>query len=294
MQAEEAARANIIAQLYEHGQDSAQAATNALLETEAICRDEPRQKLGYVPILSGSEPSSQPETTTTQTTTTPTTTNIATGAPDPHSSPAFVIKASTQQGDKVRIEGRFGKVLQPAESDVDQAALGECTEVSGRELVVQLDLVATLESSLQTTASLEFEPSRTGVNDYLVEHDGALTCKADVDNPAVEFGNLQPGQSSDATTWVILPRMISPNDPHPSPQQIGQQSVLEPPLVKIEGGATSASLYGSRVITCEPQGSNGTDEESISAAGTIPISMTGGNPGAAYAGSSETLCKVQS
>jgi hypothetical protein len=54
MQAEIAERAQVTAQLYEaHHGASAMGSANALLDTEAICRDEPTTQLGSVPVLSG-------------------------------------------------------------------------------------------------------------------------------------------------------------------------------------------------------------------------------------------------
>src|SRR5665213_2720252 len=39
--------------------------------------------------------------------------------------PSFVLHGTTQEVDKVKVEGRFGSPLRPSESDVDQTALGE-------------------------------------------------------------------------------------------------------------------------------------------------------------------------
>jgi len=55
----------------------------------------------------------------------------------------FVIEATTEKGDKVKVEGRFGPPQAAAESDVSQGALGECPSPAsdGRELIVRLDMV---------------------------------------------------------------------------------------------------------------------------------------------------------
>jgi hypothetical protein len=56
MAAEEAERIQITAQLYESTHvHSSLGATNALIETEYTCHDEPTTKLGSVPVLSRSE-----------------------------------------------------------------------------------------------------------------------------------------------------------------------------------------------------------------------------------------------
>lgn len=85
----------------------------------------------------------QPDPTTSPTTSS-TTANAPAGAP------SFVVQGTTQDGDKVKVEGRFGSPLRPSESDVDQTALSSCPPPAndGRAMVVRLDLTATLESSL--------------------------------------------------------------------------------------------------------------------------------------------------
>jgi len=85
-----------------------------------------------------SDPATTPTTSSTPVDTAPT------GAA------SFVVQGSTQEGDKVKVEGRFGLPVPSSQSDVDQTALSECTAPApdGRELVVRLDLTTTLESSL--------------------------------------------------------------------------------------------------------------------------------------------------
>lgn len=70
MHADETERVQIAAALYEHSRGpSSLGATNALLETESTCRDQPTEELGSVPVLSGSD---RPPATTSPQTTTPT------------------------------------------------------------------------------------------------------------------------------------------------------------------------------------------------------------------------------
>jgi hypothetical protein len=133
---------------------------------------------------------------------------------------SFVIHGTTQAGDKVKVEGRFGSPLRPSESDVNQTALGECPPPApdGRALVVRLDLSTTLESSLAGEVKFETNSIIGGplVNFVMGFREGASCESGQPQNVVVNFGSVQPGQSDNFTMWVVLPDAITPADPHPS------------------------------------------------------------------------------
>ena len=66
----------------------------------------------------------------------------------PQAKLAFSRTGHTEHGDKIHVEGRWGPILPPGESDVDQTALQSCSETDGRELIRRLDLTFAITSGL--------------------------------------------------------------------------------------------------------------------------------------------------
>ena len=151
-------------------------------------------------------------------TTSPTTSSTTADTP-PAGAPSFVVQGTTQEGDKVKVEGSFGSPLRPSESDVDQTALSECTPPApdGRELVVRLDLTTTLESSLAGEVTLSTSPIVGPLVSFVMGFKEGARCEGgEPKNAEANFGSVQPGQSVSFTMWVVLPDAITPADPHPS------------------------------------------------------------------------------
>jgi predicted small lipoprotein YifL len=174
-----------------------------------------------------SEATADGETASTATTT-PATTQASTtaAAPDPTGPPAFAMAGSTESGDKVRIEGRFGPVLSPSESGVNQSALEGCPQyAAGRDLVVQVDLVTTIESGLSGDATAEgFDFTLPREVDYVLDFSEGATCKfAGEYEVSINMGTLQPHQPDHFTMWAVLLGAITPSDPHPSVQTLAHQ-----------------------------------------------------------------------
>lgn len=187
-----------------------------------------------------------PESTTSSTTADTT----STGAP------SFVVQGTTQEGDKVKVEGRFGSPLRPSESDVDQTALTECTQPApdGRELVVRLDLTTTLESSLAGEVTVSTTPIVGPLVSFVMGFKEGARCEGgEPKNAEASFGSVQPGQSVNFTMWVVLPDAITPADPHPSGHALAADLWLmgvPEPLVNGKGIGTPTRLSGPRVVRC--------------------------------------------
>jgi hypothetical protein len=192
------------------------------------------------------------EPTTTPTTSSTTADTASTGAP------SFVVQGTTQKGDKVKVEGRFGSPLRPSESDVDQTALEECPPPApdGRALVVRLDVSTTLESSLAGEVELSvthIEAAGAIVNFVMGFQEGPRCESGESGNALAKFASVQPGRSVSFTMWVVLPDAITPNDPHPSEKALAARSWLmgvPEPLVNGKGIGTPSKLSGPRVVRC--------------------------------------------
>jgi hypothetical protein len=191
-------------------------------------------------------------------TTSPTTSSTAADAPV-DGAPSFVVEGTTQEGDKVKVEGSFGSPLRPRESDVDQTALSECTPPApdGRELVVRLDLSVTLESSLAGEVTLSTSPIVGPLVSFVMGFREGPRCEGgEPKNAEANFGSVQSGQSVSFTMWVVLPDAITPADPHPSEHALAADLWLmgvPMPLVNGKGIGTPTRLSGPRVVRCRTE-----------------------------------------
>ncbi len=188
-------------------------------------------------------------------TTSPSTSSTAVDS-SPAGAPSFVVQGTTQEGDKVKVEGSFGSPLPPSESDVDQTALSECTPPApdGRELVVRLDLSVTLESSLAGEVTLSTSPIVGPLVSFVMGFKEGARCEGgEPKNAEANFGSVQPGQSVSFTMWVVLPDAITPADPNPSEHALAAGLWLmgvPAPLVNGKGIGTPTRLSGPRVVRC--------------------------------------------
>jgi hypothetical protein len=204
-------------------------------------------------------PASDQTTATTTSATTPT--EASTSAADPSSSgpPSFVVHTTTKEGDRVKVEGRFGPALPANQSNVEEAVLGGCTPPAntGRAIVVQLDLTATLESSLSGQLDLETEAIPGGSMSFVMGYSQGASCVSGEPGVArAELGTLQPHQSASFTMWAVLADAITSNDPHPTERTLGAQELLMGlPLPVINGWSGQSSARGRRVVKCHPNDS---------------------------------------
>jgi hypothetical protein len=204
------------------------------------------------PTASASTPK-QPDPTTSSTASSTTADTAPAGVP------SFVVQGTTQEGDKVKVEGRFGSPLRPSESDVDQTVLSECTPPApdGRALVVRLDLTTTLESSLAGEVTLSTSPVVGPLVSFVMGFQEGARCEGgEPKNAEANFGSVQPGQSVSFTMWVVLPDAVTPNDPHPSEHALAAESWLmgvPMPLVNGKGIGTPTRLSGPRVVRCRTE-----------------------------------------
>jgi hypothetical protein len=175
-----------------------------------------------------SEATAHAETSSTATSALAASEPSSTTSPAPSASepPAFTMEGSTEGGDKVRIEGRFGPALPPGESGVNQNVLEGCPQyAAGRDLLVQVELRTTIESSLSGNVTAEgFDFALPHEVDYLLDFSEGATCKFAGENEvSVNFGTLQPHQPQHFTMWAVLLNAITPQDPHPSVQTLAHQ-----------------------------------------------------------------------
>lgn len=182
----------------------------------------------------------------TTSTTTPTTDQAA---PSLKGQPAFSLNGHTEHGDTIHIEGRFGPILPPSESDVDQTALQGCLDAAdGRELVRRLDIAATITSSLPGEVRIGgFVVQATEENqhahlllDYVLNNPDGAACYRDTGEEGstglVNLGTLQPGNAGHLTVWVVLPDAITPSNPDPSAKQLAHEEwYIGYPAVSVNG-----------------------------------------------------------
>lgn len=192
--------------------------------------------------------SQTPSAPTEETATTTTTSSNTAAAPDASGPPAFTTEGSTENGDKLRIEGRFGPILPASESDVDQTVLAECPRYDDRELVTRLDLTTTIESSLSGTVMLVgFVPPLSEVShlvDYVLGFSEGPSCTlaAEESGPSINLGTLQPHQPVNFTMWVVLLDAITPSDPHPSLHTLAHQNwIMGAPEATVDGATVRLS-----------------------------------------------------
>lgn len=193
------------------------------------------------------------DTPTPSTSSAATPTTISAAAPDPRKPPDFVLTGQTAEGDKVRVEGRFGPALPPARTDADQTALGVCAQADGRELVARLDLTTTIQSSLAGSVTLKgFIGDSKNMTEFLMGYTEDPRC-----NTEVELGTLQPHVPHSFTLWVILGKAITPNDPHPSAKELGQGWGMELPTISVNNMRPTRGIAagGPHVMICKPRAS---------------------------------------
>ncbi len=215
--------------------------------------------------------------------------------------PDFVLNETTQSGDKLKIEGRFGPLLPAGESDVDQSALGECPGVDGRELITRLDMTATIESGLSASVMLiNFSPSpATRPVDFVIDSSEGATCstggndalgeESEEEARSPDLGTLQPHKPHDLTVWVILTDAITPNDPHPTTATLAHQQWLIHPLeAKVDnsraGVPNAQAASGRRIVMC-PSEAGVHQEAYIALVSRTPHIINTGNP------QNEALCR---
>jgi hypothetical protein len=183
-------------------------------------------------------------------------------APSSKGPPAFSIHGHTEHGDKVHVEGRFGPILAPSESDVDRTALQSCLDAGGgRELVRRLDITATITSGLSgevriggfvVRATEESQHSHF-ILDYVMDGGGGLACYRDTGEEGstgvINLGRQQPQEPRHFTMWVVLPDAITPSDPHPSAKKLASEEwYIGYPVVSVDG-AVAAGGGGELSVT---------------------------------------------
>jgi hypothetical protein len=219
----------------------------------------------------------------------PSATTASTSAAEPNTGgPAsFIVQATTQEGDRVKVEGWFGPPLPASESDVDQSVLSECPPPAneGRSMVVRLDLTTTLESSLSGAVGLEtsYIPETEGrkqLPSFVMGYSQGASCvRGEPGATSINLGTLQPGQSTDFTMWVVLPSAITPEDPHPSEKTLGAERwVMAVPQPTVNGSGYNqdehSSVTGPRVRHCPTGGAQGEPEtDYIAVVGDTPTTV---------------------
>jgi hypothetical protein len=189
--------------------------------------------------------------------------------------------STTEGGDKVEVEGRFGLPKPASESDVDQAALSQCpvSGGDGRAVVVRLDLVAALDSSLAAQVGVELSYKGPAIRplDFVMGFNPPNCVLGEIQYAGASLGTIQPQQSASLTVWVVLPDVITPNDPHPSEQTLRDEGwFIEPPFLTLNGTAVAAGAAqergtrGSRVVSCD----NNPAGKVIAVIGGMPQTLT--------------------
>lgn len=141
---------------------------------------------------------------------------------------SFILAGTTQKGDKVKIEGRFGSPAPVSGSEVQTTVIEGCPAPAndGRAIIVRLDLATRLESSLSSDLVARFTGGN-GANKpfFLLGATQGATCESQSE-AKIDFGTLHPGQSGTMTIWLVLANAISPDNPQPTEQSLAKGSRL--------------------------------------------------------------------
>jgi hypothetical protein len=178
--------------------------------------------------------------TETQPTSSATTATVAA----PTGPASFVVAGTTEQGDKVKLEGRFGSPAPVSGSEVQSTAVEGCPAPAndGRAIIVRLDLAAALESSLSGEVVARFTGGN-GANKpfFLLGTTQGAACESQSE-AKVDFGTLQPGQSGNMAIWLVLANAISPDNPQPTEETLANEGweIQAPELLVNE-----ATVYGA-------------------------------------------------
>ncbi len=176
------------------------------------------------------------------------------------STAAFLVSATGEGGDTVKLEGRFGPPLPAAQSDVNQEALSECpgSAGDGRATTVRLDLVVALESSLAGQVGVETSFVGDRQLDFVMGSNPPSCVLGEAGSASVDFGVVQPHQSASFSMWVVLPDVITPDDPQPSEQTLREQGwFIESPTLTLNGSLVAVvadqqrDTTGPRVVECQ-------------------------------------------
>jgi hypothetical protein len=193
-----------------------------------------------------------------QTPATPKPSSIAANTPG---TPTFLVSATGEGGDTVKLEGRIGPPLPSAQSDVNQAALSECPEAAGdgRAVVVRLDVAAGIESSLAGEVGFETSLVRpVRPLDFVLGFNPPTCVLGEPQYASVNLGMLQPHQAASFTMWVVLPDVVTPDDPQPSEQTLREEGwFIELPTLTLNGrvlgviAGQQPDTSGPRVVACQ-------------------------------------------
>jgi hypothetical protein len=166
----------------------------------------------------------------------------------PKTKPAFIRDGHTEHGDKIHVEGRFGPILPPGESDVDQSALQSCPETNGRELVRRLDLTFAITSGL--SGDVRVVPPVVSVNEeegaenprnlnFVVAAPEGTSCHKGLGEETgfmIDLGTIQPSERRSLSVWAVMIDAITPTDPHPSLAKLkAQEWLMTYPQVLVNG-----------------------------------------------------------
>ncbi len=161
---------------------------------------------------------------------------------------AFSRTGQTEHGDKIHVEGRWGPILPPEESDVDQKALQSCPETDGRELVRRLDLTFAITSGL--SGEVRMTPPIVSVNEeegaeeirnlnFIVDGPEGISCHKGLGEEtgfAIDLGVMQPKERRTLSVWAVMIDAITPTDPHPSRAKLkAQEWLITYPAVSVDG-----------------------------------------------------------
>jgi hypothetical protein len=162
--------------------------------------------------------------------------------------PTFVRDGHTAHGDTIHLEGRFGPLLPPSESDVDQAALSSCPETDGRELVRRLDLTFAITSGL--SGEVRIAPPIVAANEeegaeevrnlnFVVAAPEGTSCRKGLgedERSAISLGVMQPNEHRTLSVWAVLIDAITPTDPNPSRATLkAQEWLMTYPEISVDG-----------------------------------------------------------
>lgn len=183
----------------------------------------------------------------------------APSTPAPTPKPDFVIESEGKSGDKVKLEGRFGPPLSASDTDASHAALESCQGADGRQMVVRLDVTATVESGLAGHVALGFRVPYQNERSlspplFLMGYSEGPACSGQAEPGRADLGTLEPHQPHSFTLWLVLPDVVTPRDPHPSAKSMARQEwLIDQPEVWMDNGRLAATgTTGKRVDECKP------------------------------------------
>lgn len=162
------------------------------------------------------------------------------------SDPEVKLEAIGENGDSVAVEVMVGnaKKLERLPENLQTVAM-DCGNATDRDMLVRVDSQVTLSSSMQADVTIDYHTT-----DYraIFDYSDGLAC-----SEGEAHFELQPGESSQLTFWLVLRGVVTPD--HPEGWLEDRTYALGGLSAELPSQQSKTSkLWGRRVVSCDSIG----------------------------------------